>query len=342
MIGKNIKVLAATICLSMVMSACSNETPESEVTTTAPIAETTETTVASETVESTEAPTEESTEASSAETTIEIVDSSFRFTTENFPVFDGSTATKPLAIGIGNLLTGESRDTFSDSMAFHRTDDAFYYLMDGTADILVVAQPCQDIFDQMEANGFEYEMEPIAMEGLVFIVNETNPVESLTIEQVQDIYSGKITNWSEVGGLDQPIVPLQRTETSGSQVMMRECVMKDIPMMEVPTTLIPTEMGDLIEAVASFDNSSSNALGYTVYYYADSMGMADGLKILKINDTEPSNDSIASGEYPFTNPYFCVVPSGLENTDGAKIIYDWLVSEEGQKLVEAEGYVPVA
>lgn len=337
MIGKKCKVLAAAMCLSLAVSACSSESPESEATTAA-----TTTAETSETEESTETPTEESTEASSAETTIEIVDNSFRFTTDNFPVFDGSTATKPLAIGIGTLLTGNPRETFESSMQFHRTDDAFYYLMDGTADILVVAQPCQDIYDQMEEAGFEYEMEPIAMEGLVFIVNETNPVESLTIEQVQDIYSGKITNWSEVGGLDQPIVPLQRTETSGSQVMMRECVMKDIPLMEVPTTMIPTEMGDLIEAVASFDNSSSNALGYTVYYYADSMGMADGLKILKINDVEPSNDSIASGEYPFTNPYFCVVPSGLENTDGAKIIYDWLVSEEGQKLVEAEGYVPVA
>lgn len=270
----------------------------------------------------------------------EVVNNGYDFNPVDFPVIDGSTATKPLAVGIRSVLLGESREEADEHLFFHRTDDAFYYLMDGVADLLVVAQPCEEVFDLMEENGFGYEMEPIAEEGLVFIVNKTNPVDSLTIDEVQRIYTGEITNWAEVGGDDIPIVPFQRTETSGSQVMMRTCVMEGLTMPEPSTEFVTAEMDQLIEVVSSYNNSA-NAIGYTVYFYANNMHMADELKILKIEGVEANVDTIRSHEYPFTNPYFCVIPSDTEEDSPARILYDWLKSEEGQKLVETEGYVPI-
>lgn len=281
----------------------------------------------------------ESSEINSTESEKKPEEGLSELTIENYPVFDGSTATKPLVTGLTSLLLGIDRDSADDMFGFHKTDEAYNYLERGEADILVVAEGCKEVMDKLEARSFWYEMEPIANEGLVFVVNANNPVDSLTIDQVKKIYTGEITNWSQVGGEVLEIKAFQRNEESGSQVMMRKCVMNDCEMMEAPTELIPAEMGELIDAVAGYDNSG-NALGYTVYYYADSMKMADGLKILKIDGIEPNNETIGSKEYPFTNPYYCVISKAAGENSPQRLIYDWFVTEEGQKLVEMEGYIP--
>ena len=99
-------------------------------------------------------------------------------------------------------------------------------------------------------------------------------------------------------------------------------------------------MNELTETVKSFDNSS-NAIGYTVYYYAKNMKFADGLKIIKVDDVDPSPETIKNKDYPFINPYFLVIRSGLESDDPTQILYDWIMSDDGQKLVDKQGYVPV-
>ncbi len=332
------KVINAIICSSLIIgSLCSCSTEKADETDASSVASSETTT--SETAEATTVAT---TEETSAEPSVSYVDNSFVFTEENFPVLDGSTAMRPLGVGMASLLLGKSKeDADSYVPVFHWTDEAFYYLEDGSADVLIVAQPCQEVFDKLEEDGFEYEMEEIAMEGLVFLVNAGNPVDSLTIEEVQKIYTGEITNWSEVGGNDEEIKAFQRTETSGSQVMMHACVMGDLELMDAPTEMVPADMGGLIDAVASYDNSG-NAIGYTVYYYANDMKMADGLKIISIEGVEPSVDTIGSGEYPFLNPYYCVIAHSAEEDSTARIIYNWLVSEDGQKLVGLEGYVPIS
>ncbi|MCR4927708.1 MAG: substrate-binding domain-containing protein [Lachnospiraceae bacterium] len=261
------------------------------------------------------------------------------FDQSTFPVIDGSTSTKPMAVAVRSLLLGEGRDKADNEMEFHKTSLSFEYLINEDADLLIVAQPSDEVFDMMKEVDFEYEMEAFALEGLVFVCNKNNPVDSLTSQQIIDIYTGKITNWKEVGGNDEEIIPVQRNHSSGSQVMMDNLVMQGNEMMEVPTKLMPGGMGELIEVVESYDNSS-NALGYTPYYYATAMGMADKLKILKVNDVMPSSETIKSREYPYVNPYYVVIAKDRETTDEARILYDWILSKDGQKLTEMEGYVP--
>ncbi len=181
-------------------------------------------------------------------------------------------------------------------------------------------------------------MEPFAIDALVFVVNADNPVDSLTTEQIQKIYTGEITNWSQVGGDDLPIIPFQRNEEAGSQTAMNKLVMKDLSMMEAPSDYVRGEMGDLIEAVAAYDDSPS-AIGYTMYYYANDMNMADGLKILAVDGVVPGGDTIRSGGYPFLNNYYVVCAE--HPTEATQVLYDWILSDEGQKLVAHEGYVPV-
>ena len=99
-------------------------------------------------------------------------------------------------------------------------------------------------------------------------------------------------------------------------------------------------MGGLIEGVAAYDGSAA-AIGYTVYYYANDMKMADGLKILKVNGVEPNADTIRSGEYPFLNNYYVVISTALAEDHPARIMYNWILGSEGQRLVAHEGYVSV-
>ena len=264
----------------------------------------------------------------------------FRFTRENFPRLNGSTAMVPLGQAIASVMLGETREEVADLTNFSRTTQSYRELMWGQADLLISGAPPQGIYDEKEEAGFEWELSLFAVDGLVFVVNENNPVDNLTTEQIRGIYSGKITNWKEVGGDDVEIVPFQRNEEAGSQTAMRKLVMGDIPLMEAPAEYVSGAMGDLVKVVASY-NDSAAAIGYTVYYYAHDMKMADGLKLIAVDGVQPSADTIRSREYPFINDSYVVIKAGLADDDPAKILYDWILSDEGQKLVAHEGYVSI-
>ena len=286
----------------------------------------------------TSVPTEPSKEAPATEPSLETV--TFSFTRNNFPRMDGSTSMVPLGQAVASVLLGESREDVSDLTQFNRTTQSFRNLMDGSCDILIVGEPNAAVFTEMEEKGFEAEIQAIATDALVFVVNANNPVDNLTTEQVRRIYSGEITNWKDVGGEDMPIEAFQRNEDAGSQSLMLKLIMKDTPMAEAPTSYIVGSMGGLMEAVKSYDNSAS-AIGYSVYYYANDMQMAEGLKILSIDGVMPSAETIRSGEYPHLNAYYCVIPADAAEDSTNRILYDWLLSEEGQRLVAMEGYVSV-
>ena len=210
------------------------------------------------------------------------------FTRDNFPRLDGSTSTAPLGRALASVLLGESEDDVADLIHFSRTSESFRQLMQGNSDLLIVAEPSPNVLDELDAAGFEIQMEPFANDGLVFVVNADNPVDSLTVEQLRDIYTGKITNWKEVGGDDLEIAPFQRNAESGSQVLMEKLVMDGQAMMEPPEGYMLSEMGTLMEAVRSYDNSAS-AIGYSVFYHwilsqegqklVDQMGYASVLEV---------------------------------------------------------------
>lgn len=262
------------------------------------------------------------------------------FTRENMPRLDGSTATAPLAQAAAAVLLGESEEDVADLIDFSRTTESYRQLMQGDADLLIAAEPNAAVFDEMEEAGFEVQMEPLATDALVFMVNEDNPVDSLTTEQLRGIYSGEITNWSEVGGADLDIVPFQRNAESGSQVLMEKLVMDGTEMTEPPEGYMIASMVGLMDAVKEYDNSS-NAIGYSVYYYAHDMQMAGGLKLLKIDGVAPEAATIRSGEYPFLNPYYVAMNAAEPEGSMTRVLYDWLLGPDGQKLVDMKGYVSV-
>ncbi len=265
---------------------------------------------------------------------------SVTFTRDNMPRLDGSTSTVPLALAVCAEVLGESREEVQDLVHFNKTTTAYFNLLEGNADMLIVGEANDDVMARKKELNFEWEKQPFATDAFVFVVNEDNPVDSITVEQARDIYSGKITNWKELGGEDRPITALQRNEGAGSQTLMEKLVMQGTPMMDAPTEYIVTTMGQLMEAVKSFDGSPG-AIGYSVYYYAEEMKMAQGLKLLKLEGVEPNPETIRSETYPLVNPKYVVIPAGEPKSAPNKVLFDWLLGEEGQTLIAKEGYVSI-
>ena len=269
------------------------------------------------------------------------VEGSFTFTPDNYPRMGGSLAVLPLGEAITASALSISREETADYILFENSTTWNYeQLVEGNFDILLAYEPSEEAIAYAESQNFEWEMTPIGRDALVFIANADNPVGGLTTQQITDIYTGQITNWSQVGGNDSEIIAYQRNRDSGSQTLFDLFFPLGDQLIDPPEELIVDSMIGLLEAVADYDNSE-NALGYTVYYYLTNME-TDKLsrsKILAVDGVEANNETIASGEYPYVNDFYVVIPADLPDDDPARIVYNWICSDQVKELGERENYV---
>lgn len=263
-------------------------------------------------------------------------------TPEEFPGVDGSTACIPLMAQIMADTTGadltEAQSAISVSTTAYAWENMGVYDSD-LAQLLIVYEAPDYVKDEIAQAGTQLEQKAIGRDALVFIVNEDNPVQSLTQDQLREIYAGHITNWKDVGGDDTPIVAFQRGEDSGSQTLFQNLLIGDGELMEAPTELAPASMGGLVDSIASYNNSA-NAIGFSVYYYIDQMYSQPGLRLLAVEDVTPSNDTIASQEYPLCNDFYAVIRASAAADSPERQVYDWLSTEDGVRCIEKAGYVP--
>jgi phosphate transport system substrate-binding protein len=259
------------------------------------------------------------------------------FTAENYPKVDGSTATVPLAEAFQANFTGQSKDDVE--VTHSKTHQAYENLINKDLDLILVTEPSEEELQMAKDAGVELEVTKVVNEGFVFFLNKYNPVNSLTLEQIQGIYSGEITNWKEVGGTDQEIIAYQRPTNSGSQTGMLSLVMKDKKIAEAPKETIADSMFDIIDVVSNYENGA-NSIGYSYYYYANTMYLSDDIKLLSVNGVEPNNETIGSGEYPILTAYY-IVNRKDDISEDAKTLKENMLSARGQKVAEEAGYVPI-
>ena len=264
------------------------------------------------------------------------------FSPEEFPKLDGSTACIPLMAQMMADTTGIDLETAQSSISVSTTATAWEYfgLYDTDTQMLVVYEAPDSVKEELQDANVQLEQKPIGRDALVFIVNEDNPVKSLTQQQLKDIYAGKITNWKEVGGQDLDIVAFQRRADSGSQTLFQKLLIQGGELMDPPTELAPTAMGELVDSLAAYNNSA-NALGFSVYYYIDQMYSQPGLRLLAVDGVEPSNDTIASEKYPLCNEFYAVIHPDAAADSPERTLYNWLDTEAGQACIRKSGYVAV-
>jgi phosphate transport system substrate-binding protein len=187
---------------------------------------------------------------------------------------------------------------------------------------------------------------PIALDAFIFLVNPKNPVIGLTTENIQDIYTGKKTNWSDFGIVinNNPeysvIHPFIRNPNSGSQELMDLLIMKDLEYIDLPIykeNLIFT-MAGLIDAIAG----SPYGIGYTVYYYNEFIIRPDisYLKTIAIDGVKPTEQTITNRLYPYTTEVYAVIRSDTDKSSMTYKIYEWLQTATGKQTISNSGYIP--
>lgn len=257
-----------------------------------------------------------------------------------WPKIDGSTATIPLSEALVMRFAGLDAKAATETIHHNMTPQAYANLIAGNCELIFVTQPSAEELAAAKKAGVELVVIPVAKDALVFLNNAQNPVEKLTRDQLRDIYTGKLTNWKDVGGQDAAIHAFQRPELSGSQTLFLQELMGDTKPAAAPSEWIYGYMNTLVDAVSAYDNAE-HSLGYSVYYYIHAMYGNERMRMLAVDGVVPSHQTIADDAYPLITYYYAVVRADLPKDAAAHQLIEWLLTDEGQLLAEQAGYVPM-
>ena len=256
---------------------------------------------------------------------------------EDLPVLDGAAALVPVYASViencypAGTVTYEG-GVFSDEnyygenfapdsvMQYQNTIRGFNALVDGSVDLFFTAHPSKEQMQAAQEKGVELEIVPIGLEAFVFFVNQKNPVNGLSTEQIRAIYRGELTNWREVGGPSKPIYPVTRVAGSGSQTMMEKFMEGNMLSSRDPLSIF------------------GGAIGYSFRFYLAGMVSDERVKMLAVDGVEPNAENIRNGSYPICVNFYVVYRKDNQN-EKLRPLVDWLLSEEGQTMIEACGYV---
>lgn len=254
------------------------------------------------------------------------------------PRLDGSTALYPMFASFVQAVYPEKEYPLDGGeLVSSQTSFAFELLLKGNVDIAFMPKPSDKQQKAAERAGIELEYTPIGKEAFVFFVNEKNPVDQLTIEQIQGIYAGEIENWKEVGGNNEEIKAFQRPEESGSQTALIR-LMGDKKIMTPPTDEIVSAMGGIIEMTSNYLNYR-NSIGFSFRYFSQDMVQNGNIKHLAVEGIQPTRENIQNGSYPITSEIYAV--TAQSKNSHVQPFIEWILSEQGQYLIEKTGYTPI-
>lgn len=288
-------------------------------------------------------------------------------TIEDFPVVDCSTSTQPLSVILASKILDLPYEWYNDlaysqtwycridydkaaisqaeklllesKMKCSTTHGSYTNLIDGNAELIIASRNIsRDEKKYADEKGISLIEHPIGRDAFVFIVNKTNPINSLTVSKIQDIYTGKIRNWKEVGGNDATINPYIRNANSGSQEKMETMVMKGLTMIDWPEMITHGMAGPFLSL--RFDN---NGIAYTPYFYYSIMARDEQAwaKCIGVNGIEPSKSTISNNTYPYVSEIYAAVRSDIDKSSNAYKLFEYLITASGQKVVKESGYVPI-
>lgn len=234
----------------------------------------------------------------------------------------GSTSVQPLSEELANVFMDEHPDVRLE-VSGGGSGSGITAAQENTADFGAVSREIAD--DETGIKTYT-----IAIDGIAVIIHSDNAVEDITLEDVQKIFAGEITNWSEVGGADEDIVVVSREEGSGTRGAFDDIVLGDATLVD--TALIQNSSGAVRESVST----EVNAVGYV-----STGSLNDTVKALKVDGVEPTPENVVSGEYTVARPFNYVSNESEALSDIAQAFLDFVLSDEGQQVVVDQGFVKV-
>lgn len=235
-------------------------------------------------------------------------------------IVGGSTSVQPLMEEVAASFMEES--DFTVAVQGGGSSVGTKGAMEGTLDVGAVSR---DLKDDEKA---ELDGTIIALDGIVVIVNTENKLENITLQQLADIYTGKITNWKEVGGADAAISVVSREEGSGTRDGFESIV-----GFESEDLMKDSDIQNATGGVISTVSTNANSIGYI------SMGsVSDQVDVLRVEEVTPSVETVKDGSYKLQRPFVLAVKK--QNED-AKALFDYIFSDAGKKIIEEMKYIPV-
>lgn len=238
--------------------------------------------------------------------------------------FAGSTTVQPLAEKLGDVYK-QQHPNVQLEIGAGGSSVGIEAAQDGTADIGMASRELKE-GEQTEG----MEVYQIAVDVLAIIVHPSNGVENLSLDELRGIYEGSITNWGEVGGSDMEITPIIREVTSGTRGAFDEIVLDGGDPTKDAEAQITA--GEVHTRVAE----TEGAIGYVGFGHIG----GEDVKVISIDDTAPSPEAAIEGTYQLKRPLQLMI--GPLSQPIAKEFIDFVLSEEGQAIVEEDGWVPVA
>ena len=243
-------------------------------------------------------------------------------------VITGSTTVLPIAqVTLEAYI--KANPGVNISLSGTGSGDGIKALIDKTTDI---ANSSRNIKESETANARKSGVNPrefiVAIDAIIPIIHPTNPITNLTIDQLSQIYQGNIRNWKEVGGEDRAIVVVSRDSSSGTYESWSELVLKKQRVF--PRAQLQASSGAVVQTVTT----NPYAIAYVGLGYLN-----PSVKPLKVNGVEPSVETAMTGKYPIARPLY-MYTDGEPSGETAKYL-QFILSPEGQKLVENSGFVPV-
>ncbi len=264
--------------------------------------------------------------------------------TTDLPVMDGATALYPIYSAFAKAVypkqTLDTTNAYtSEIVKCSTTTQAYQNIVTGDADIIFAALPSDEQQQFAKDNGVELVFTPIGKEGFVFFVNGKNPLDNISLEDIQNIYSGEVTNWSELG-VDHlgKIKAFQRDEGSGSQSTLKK-LMSGKNLMAAPQQDVVDGMGGIITKTADYKNYK-NAIGYSFRFYTTKMVKNNQIKLVSVNGVYPSLENIENGKYPLASNFYAVTRKDADQNT-LKLL-NWITGQQGQKIIEMTGYTPLS
>ncbi len=242
---------------------------------------------------------------------------------------EGSTTVGPIADAFAEYFKG-IYPNLEITVNKNGSGNGATALIEGRCDIAAMSRfMSPDEFGKAVANKVYPVAWTIAMDGVCVVVHPSNPVKALTSAQVRDIYIGKITNWSQVGGSNTPIVIISRDTSSGTYETFETLIMKKQPMAA------GVEYVNANPQAQARVKTTAGAIAYV------GLGFLEGVKPVQIDGVMPTKQTVANGTFPLTRPLF-LFTNGFPKLGSVPYKFvTFYLSEKGQELIEAKDFVPV-
>ena len=256
-------------------------------------------------------------------------------TPENYPLIDGIASSISLNAHIRAAALGISYEEAENSIEHDSNKTSAVALHNGEIDAVFEYPETESYYAYGTQTG-QCTRIPVCRKGLVFVVNADNPVDSLTSEQIRKIYSGEITNWSEVGGNDAEIRVFQRNEHSAAYSYMEE-FMGEYEQCDPVTEISFTDIQNYSIKAGRYDNGI-DSIGYSIYA-SDSERRFENMKFIAVDSVKPSEETLIDGTYPAYSHLYFVFRSNEPSDSPVRSLADFIQSEEGQDAVERAGMI---